>query len=282
MSKPSVILLGSKPGSVAALSVMLERGWDVRGVVYSAKYDYPWISGPTLGQFASEKGIKLFPAQSHLTSDDRADFIVSYMYRFLVKTETLSLANRAALNFHAGPLPEFGGWAFYNMAILENSSYYGCSCHYMDDNFDTGPLLRVRRFPIKASEETAYSLEQKTQEEMVKLFCEFCTIAESSKELPCREQDKQKIRYLNREAFEKLKEIPFDSDDETVDRYARAFWYPPYDCAYVRYGNVKIEVIPQIVKKNMAELLHAEDMAKILTIARQNGRQISGNHLPST
>ncbi len=271
MSKPSVVLLGSKPGSVAALSVMLKRGWDVRGVVYSSKYDYPWIPGPTLGQFAAEKGIKLFPNQSHLRSDDRADFIISYMYRFLVKSETLNLANRAALNFHAGPLPEFGGWAFYNMAILENSSYYGCSCHYMDDNFDTGPLLQVRRFPIKASEETAYSLEQKTQEEMVKLFCEFCTIAESNKELPREEQDKQRMRYLNREDFEKLKEIPPGSDDETADRYARAFWYPPYDCAFIRNGDVKFEVIPKVAKDHVAELLHAEDMAKLLTISRQNG-----------
>jgi methionyl-tRNA formyltransferase len=257
--KPSVILMGSKPGSVVALSVLLERGWDVKYVVISKKHNYAWIGGKTIQDVANENGLKVV-TQTELPKNEKADFVISYMYRYLVKPEVIGMANRAALNFHAGPLPEFGGWAFYNIAILENNTEYGCTCHYLDTNFDTGPLFKVNRFPINAKEETAYSLERKAQEEMIRLFVDFCGIAENNKELPYELQEKEKMRYLNRDEFEKLKEIPHNADAETIDRHARAFWYPPYECAYFNVGGVKVEVIPQIVKDEIAEKLHADDL----------------------
>jgi len=268
-SKPSVILLGSKPGSVVALSIMLARGWDVRAVVVSSKFSYPWIPGPTLEQFATERGVRVCQKQDYVWSDEQADFVISYMFRFRVKAETLQLARRAALNFHAGPLPEFGGWAFYNLAILENSPEYGCTCHYMDQGFDTGPLFKVRRFPIAAAQETAYSLERKAQEEMVRLFQEFCDLAESDAELPRAEQDRNRMRYLTREEFEALKEIPIGADEETIQRHARAFWYPPYECAYVRVGGAKAEVVPEIAKEQLATLLHGDDLLSLQSAAGQ-------------
>lgn len=257
-NKPSVILMGSKPGSVVALSILLERGWNVKYVVVSRKISHPWIQGPTLEEYAISKGIKI-ATQFELPRTETPDFIISYMFRYRVKSDVIALAKRAALNFHAGPLPEFGGWAFYNIAILENSSEYGCTCHYMDDGFDTGPIFKVSRFPINASRETAVSLEKKTQEAMIRLFIEFCDVAESGVELPKKDQDKSKIRYLDHKEFMKLKEIPSDADNKTIDRYARAFWYPPYECAYIKYNETKVEIIPNIAKEQMATLLHGKD-----------------------
>jgi methionyl-tRNA formyltransferase len=167
------------------------------------------------------------------------------------------------LNFHAGPLPEFGGWAFYNVAILENRSEYGCTCHYMDEGFDTGPLLRVRRFPIDAARETAVSLEQRAQEEMVRLFVEFCALAESGEPLPRTEQDRSRMRYMTQDQFEALKRIPDGADAETADRHARAFWYPPYGCAYTEAGGVRLEVVPAVAKEQLATLLHADDYERL-------------------
>ncbi|HUC42364.1 MAG TPA: formyltransferase family protein [Candidatus Micrarchaeaceae archaeon] len=262
MAKPSVILMGSKPGAVVALSILLDRGWDVRAVVTTKRNLHPWIAGPTLGEFAAKKKVRV-AAQDELSRDAAADFVISYMYRNRVKPESLALAGRAAVNFHAAPLPEFGGWAFYSVAILENSPEYGCTCHYMDEGFDTGPLLRARRFPIEAARETAYSLEQKAQIEMVDLFREFCELAESGEPLPSTPQDPAKMRYMRREEFDALKAIPAGADADTIDRYARAFWYPPYELARVRIGRIEVEVIPQIVKEELAWQLHAGDLDRL-------------------
>jgi len=192
--------------------------------------------------------------------DTQVDFVISYMFRYRVKSHVIKMATKGALNFHAGPLPEYGGWAFYNVAILENDKQYGCTCHYMDDGFDTGPLFKVRRFPIVATNETAYSLERKAQQEMSLLFLEFCDIAETNASLPMEQQDPAAMRYLSQEEFEKLKRIPDNADAETIDRYARAFWYPPYECAYTLVGNTKVEIIPDIAKEQVASLLHQDDL----------------------
>lgn len=266
MPKPSVILMGSKPGAVVALEMMLDRGWQVRGVVTTQKHLHPWIAGPTLAEFAESKGIRV-TTQAELPRDLDADLVISYMYRLRVKPDVIAMARRAAVNFHAGPLPEFGGWAFYSVAILENAVEYGCTCHYMDEGFDTGPLLRVRRFPIEASRETAYSLERKAQAEMLRLFAEFCEMAESAGDLPREMQDAARMRYMSREEFEALKLIPPGADAETAERYARAFWYPPYECAVMQAGTSQVEVLPRLVKEELAELLHKNDLNELRAAA---------------
>ena len=262
MAAPSVILLGSKPASVVALSVLVERGWDVRSVVVAPNFDLSWYGGATLEERAAEHGIPVV-TQEELPRDEAADFVISYQFRNLVKPDVLALARRAAVNFHAGPLPEFGGFAFYNVAILEGVSTYGCSCHHMDETFDTGPLLEVRHFPIDAERETAYSLEARAQEEMLRLFADVCRLAESGQPLPSVEQDEARRRYFDRDRMEALKQIPPGADEATVDRYARAFWYPPYECAYALVDGVKVNVIPQIARQQLGRALHAGDLERL-------------------
>ncbi len=250
--------MGSKPGAVVALSVLLQRQWDIKFVVVSRKHSYPWIAGETLEQFALRKGLIVI-TQSELPHAP-VDFVISYMYRYRVKTHVLNMAQIAALNFHAGPLPEYGGWAFYNMAILDKAEEYGCTCHHMDDGFDTGPLFKVRRFPINPVLETAFSIERKAQQEMIRLFIDFCLIAESGQKIPRDTQDRNKMRYMKQDEFERLKFVPPDADAETIDRYARAFWYPPYECAYTMIAGNKVEIIPTLAKEQIASLLHADDL----------------------
>lgn len=260
MKKPSVILLGSKPGSVVILDKMIKLGWNIECVVVSKKHEYPWISCQTLEEKAIQHNIKVVIDQDKLDKNNKVDFVISYMYRFLVKEDICNLAKKGAINFHAAPLPRYGGWAFYNLAILENVEEYGCTCHYMSNDFDAGALLKVRKFKVDIAQETAISLERRTQIEMIKLFNDFCELVENDEILPHEEQNSNEMRYLSFKEFEKLKKIPIDADEEIVQRYARAFWYPPYECAYVELNNIKVEVIPKIMKKEIAEVFHYNDL----------------------
>lgn len=260
--KPSIVLLGSKPAAAVALDVLVERGWDVRHVVVARNFDLSWYGGEDIEQRAEAKGIPVV-SQDELPRSEPVDFVVSYQFRNLVKPDVLALARRAALNFHAAPLPEFGGFAYYNVAILEDVGTYGCSCHHMDEGFDTGPLLEVREFPVDIRRETAYSLERRAQEEMLRLFVDVCRLAESGRPLPSTEQDPERKRYLNREGLESMKAIPEDADAETVDRYARAFWYPPYECAHTTVNGTRIEVVPEVARAELGAVMHAHDLERL-------------------
>jgi methionyl-tRNA formyltransferase len=262
--RKTAILLGSKPASIAALLLLRKHGWDVREVVATPD-QADWIPRPTLHEVATSLGIRTVKKQGDLITKE-VDLVISYMCRARVKPETLS-KGKFPLNFHAGPLPEFGGWAFYNIAILENSNEYGCTCHVMDESFDTGPLVKVRRFAINPHKETAYSLERKAQLEMLLLFEEVLSIYETTGSLPSEHQDPKNMRYMNAQEFEKLKEISLNATAEEVDRIARAFWYPPYEVAHIKTpSGLKVEVIPEMVKRELATGLHVDDLKVFLKI----------------
>ena len=44
------------------------------------------------------------------------------------------------------------------------------SAHFVDEEFDTGDLVRVDRFPIDRESETALSLDIRSQERLLALF----------------------------------------------------------------------------------------------------------------
>lgn len=270
MKITSVILLASKPASVIVLRIMLKLNWDIKAVVISPNSNYDWIPGKTLKEEAIENKIPIVEKQSLLDKNMKVDLVISYMYRNLVKEETLNMANKAAVNFHPGPLPKYAGWAFYNLAIIEEVKEYGCTCHYMDNNFDTGDILKVHTFPVDIKEETAVSLERKTQEEMIKLFKYFCKLITNNEVLPKERQDKNEMRYLSQKEFDALKEIPHNADKSTIEKYSRAFWYPPYECAYTKINDTKVEIIPEIVKKDIAFMLHKDDYSNFVKIEESN------------
>ena len=263
--KREAIFLGSKPGSVVALLILIDRGWDIKEVV--AKPDQAsWLPTPSLYDVARKLGIRTVEDQSRLESTG-VDLVISYMCRTRVKRDTLD-RGKYSLNFHAGPLPEFGGWAFYNLAILEDSLEYGCTCHIMDEGFDTGPIVKVRRFGINPKTETALSLEKKAQLEMILLFQEIIAGYEVKGAINFKNQNPEQMRYLNAEQFKKMKQIPLEASTEEVDRISRAFWYPPYDIAYTLLPNgTKLEVIPQIAKNDIANGLHTNDLDDLLRVS---------------
>ena len=255
----TAIFLGSKPGGVVALERLIERGWEVKAVILPKNIDLSWIKMPSLEAVCIRNLIPIYKDQSDIF-DIEVDFVISYLSRNLVKKPLRHLAKIASVNFHPGPLPKYAGYAFYNLAILEESEFYGCTCHHMDDGFDTGDLIKVRSFPIDSNNETAYSLERKTQLEMLRLFDDFLDIAECSAAIPSKPQDPEAHRYLSRLQFDKLKVIKPGAEYAEVQKIARAFWYPPYLGAhYIDSKEGKVQIVPDIVMRNLGELLHVKD-----------------------
>lgn len=255
----TAILFGDKPGAILALKHMHSLKWKIPAVV-SAMTERDFIGGPSLQQTANQLNIPFITQEDYLENfPQEPDLIISYMYRKRVKEETLKRAKIAAVNFHAAPLPRFGGWAYYNVAILEELDNYGVTCHHMDEGFDTGDLCMQRFFDIDPATETAISLEQKAQGEMLMLFSDFCKAIISGKNLPRVPQKKKDMRYMKKAEFDALKEVPTNADTHTIQKYARAFWYPPFGLAYIKTNNGKAEIIPEIVKSQLAKYLHQDD-----------------------
>jgi methionyl-tRNA formyltransferase len=251
MTKPKVIFMGSKPGAVAVLRFLLERGWNIHAVVVSGEKEYNWYSGETLTSFSNSRGIRV-STQEELDSSESVDYVLSYMFRNKVKKEVLGMASKAAVNFHAAPLPEYGGWATYNRAILDSANSFGVTCHHMIGELDAGPILKIRRFPIESNNMTGKDLESLAQIEMVKLFADLVINNFEKWEIPSVSQNPQEKNYVNFEEMQELKIIPNDADHDTEQLKARAFWFPPHLGAHYVLNFKKIEIVPDIVKKRIA------------------------------
>lgn len=264
--------MGSKPASVVALRHIVARGWNVKAICVSGTVSHPWYPGPNLREAAEALGLPIYK-QAEMPQTGEVDLVVSYMFRHLVKPHIAQRARIAAVNFHAAPLPEYGGWGTYNLAILENKNEFGCTCHHLGEGFDDGPLVKVRRFGIDPSTLTGFDLEKLAQAEMLRLFAEIVEMVEKGDALPAIPQPAHEVRYHSLDAFLPMKRIPDDADAQTADRYARAFWFPPYEGAYFERNGVKHEVIPKSVRERMGEPLCQDVMKELSAVLGQSNEQ---------
>jgi folate-dependent phosphoribosylglycinamide formyltransferase PurN len=90
---------------------------------------------------------------------------------------------RKVMNIHPGLLPQYGGKGFYgdrvHKAVLENGDKEsGCTVHFSDNEYDTGPKILERRVPV-LPDDTVESLaarvflaECEAYPEAIRLFAE--------------------------------------------------------------------------------------------------------------
>ena len=82
--------------------------------------------------------------------DTEYDLGISYIHtRKIIKPE-LSKPKKGWVNFHPAPLPFYKGWKFIDEAIQKKETQWGVSVHYMDEDYDTGPIIKV--LPIELHE----------------------------------------------------------------------------------------------------------------------------------
>jgi methionyl-tRNA formyltransferase len=75
------------------------------------------------------------------------DYIFCFRSLYILKNNILKKVKKAAINFHPGPT-EYRGTGCVNYALYENSKYYGCTAHLINEKIDNGKIIDVRKFNI--------------------------------------------------------------------------------------------------------------------------------------
>ena len=250
-----VILLGRKPVACSALRYMLSKGAEVVAVVTPGK-DEPDPYPERLVDVADSFGIPVFQekllydclagAQDALEIDLRnIDLIISILHQKRIRPPLIELGRIGCVNFHPAPLPEYSGWGTYNLAILEDVKQWGAAAHFVDEDFDTGPIIRVRYFDVDASKETALSLQLKTQPVLFELFKEVFQMALRDGFLPCTPQS-QGRSITKKEIMAQRFITPHDTP-QMVERKIRAFWYPPNPGAQIEVAGAHYILINKAI-----------------------------------
>jgi methionyl-tRNA formyltransferase len=241
-----VLFMGRKASAAEALAWTVAQGFEVVGVITDTH-----LPGSATAAKARALGLPLLSVDEVVKRIEsrsiEIDCGISFVFWRIIKQPLLGFPPLGIINFHPAPLPDYKGTGGYNVAILDQLEEWAATAHYMDEGIDTGGIIDLTRFPIDLENETAQSLERKTQVKMLDLYKK--TLARVRDEGVLQSTPNEGGRYISRREMEAMKQI-CPGDD--VDRKIRAFWFPPYRGAWVEVEGEKYTLVTEAILNQLA------------------------------
>lgn len=219
---------------------------NVVGIVCKEK---KFLNGTTLEEICLEHNINIFDnneVYQMIASGDmpHIDLAISNTYGRLIKSPLIQWASGNCINFHAAILPDYKGLYTYNHGLFNGEKEWGVSVHYINEKFDEGKIIQIKKFSINPDKITVKELERKTQKIAYELTIEIVEKWEKEGPLPSRAQEGKGI-YYSKEDFEKAKKVKITDGADLVKKKIHAFWCPPYEGAYIEIGGEHFQLLPE-------------------------------------
>lgn len=243
-----ILFMGRKKVSAGLLEFLSSQsGIEIVGVLTDSH-----LQGSPTTAVAKRLGLPLYTFDTALEAMREGrlkyDLGLSVLYWRKLRDEFLTVPARGTINFHPAILPEYKGTGGYNLAIMDGLSEWGISAHYIDDSIDTGDLIEVVRFAMDPDTATAQSLERESMQVLDGFAKRLIMQAvESEAKLPTFPNIGGE--YTSRAEMEAMKEVRPGDD---VGRKIRAFWFPPYDGAYVEIDGQKYTLVDRRILEEVA------------------------------
>lgn len=103
-----------------------------------------------ISKFLDEQNIpyRIFTKDDDDSDAGEFDLGVSYCYPRKIIEPLLSSPKRGFINYHPGPLPKYKGPTEIKDAIKNKETHWGVTVHFMDENYDTGPIIKVKNIEL--------------------------------------------------------------------------------------------------------------------------------------
>lgn len=210
-----------------------ESGWWKTNAVYSRRDGNFFIDNFHRNE---KKLLKLIDREG-------VNFILCVQHSWILSDRVLKAVNYQAMNFHNAKLPRYKGYNAVNHALLNGDSTFYCSAHWMAPKVDTGKIAYEASFPILETD-TAVSLYAKANFAGFALFKKVVKDLEKDERIPKTEQ-KGKGTFYPRDSISNLREISDLNNKEEVQSKAKAFYFPPFEPAFIHIGGKKQYLLPE-------------------------------------
>lgn len=245
------LFLGQKPLGERCFDILREAGPEavqVCGVVSNAETGV-WWGTKRVHEIATAEGIPFVSNDERnteaildLVRAERVDTLLSVQHAWILPSSVLQAVDQRALNLHMARLPDYKGYNTFSHAILNGDSTYTSTIHWMVEEVDAGGIAFEETFDI-APEETARSLYEKATEAGLRAFRRLVEHLAEGAPIPSAPRPGPGTFYA-RESLEGLREIADPGNPDEVQRKARAFWFPPFEPAYINAGGHRYHVLP--------------------------------------
>ena len=189
---------------------------------------------PKVRAWAESKGLPVIdatgPASSwgpELAAHD-IDWLFAITHLSILPAEVISVASRAAINFHDGPLPLYAGLNAPAWALYDGVEPYGISWHIIEPGIDTGDLVKTRSFDLEPGE-TSLSLNTRNFATAIDTFAELVDdiVSDNVVRTP---QDMTALgtTYSRHDRLPALAVLDWTQAAHLLDRTVRALTFGPY------------------------------------------------------
>jgi len=242
-----VLFMGTPEFAVASLDRIVEKGWEVPGVI--TQPDRPKGRGkkvqpPSVKVKAIELGIEVFQPTKikerqiiDNIKDMKPDIIVVVAYGQILPEEILNLPSLGCINVHASLLPGYRGAAPINWAVINGEKYSGITTMYMDKGLDTGDMIYQERVEI-GEQETAGGLHDKLAVLGADVLAKTLRAIENG-EAPRIPQDHSKATYAP-QLERRVGKVEWNKDVLSIFNLIRGT--NPWPGGYTCYGTKKMKL----------------------------------------
>jgi methionyl-tRNA formyltransferase len=192
---------------------------------------------PEVDDVARAAGVRVLEADQDLL-DLQVDLAFSVFHPFILKPPVISHPGQGFVNLHGAPLPRYRGCNVVTHGLINGEQRWGPTLHFIDSGIDTGPIIRVGWFDVPVGM-TGRELAEATDEVGFRVFCEELPglLAGTTQGTPQDEiirAEGVRPLYHRRTSIQGLKELDPAWPLEQIDRYVRAFDFPPFEPAWFR------------------------------------------------
>lgn len=180
--KPRIVFMGTPDFAVPALTMLVEEGYPVVGVVTQPDRPRGRKRQPQpspVKQVAEQYKLSIFQPERLRDKSAMAevmalqpDLIVTAAYGQILPDELLTAPLLRCVNIHASLLPRYRGGAPIHWAIVNGETETGITLMYMASRLDAGDILRQEAVPI-TDEDDVGTLHDKLSQLGAKMLKQF-------------------------------------------------------------------------------------------------------------
>lgn len=249
-----MIFMGRKKQAADLLKWTVEQGIEVVSVCT----DNQFTNSPTTAMANSLNipVISMEEAEEYVNSHPgEIDLVTSYLYWRKIRKPLIEGPNYGCINFHPAILPDWKGCGGYNVAILNKLPKWGVTAHYVNEEFDKGEIIKVDLFDFDYKTATAKSLEEVSQERLVNLYKETVLKVKEKGRLETLTVDNNQGTYISRKQMNEMKKVTLEElqNSEDLDLKIRAFYFPPYDGAYIEVNGNKYTLVDKKILETLVD-----------------------------
>ena len=162
------------------------------------------------------------------------EIISSVYYPYIINDRFIDMVNGKIFNVHPSLLPNHRGCSAIPWALIDGDKITGVTYHYIDSKIDTGRIILQTSLQI-GKEDTQLSLQNKIMKIGLKMWPAALQLVKAN--FKGIDQIGDVVKYHKR-GCPYNGEIDDSWNDEKVERFIRAMYYPPLPGATYRHKKI--------------------------------------------